>query len=88
MMYRWHDGWGWGGWALVALMMLVFWAGVAAVVFALWRGSRPRDDMRGHAVPESGRPSDAALRILDERFAKGEIDADEYTARRNLLQQR
>jgi uncharacterized membrane protein len=25
------------------------------------------------------------LRILDERFARGEIDADEYSRRRQLL---
>jgi uncharacterized membrane protein len=26
------------------------------------------------------------LRLLDERFARGEIEAEEYTARRELLE--
>jgi hypothetical protein len=30
----------------------------------------------------------AFLRILDERFARGEIDSDEYTRRRELLRSR
>lgn len=30
-------------------------------------------------------PASDALRILDERFARGEIDADEYRQRRDLL---
>ncbi|HEX6937300.1 MAG TPA: SHOCT domain-containing protein [Actinomycetes bacterium] len=28
------------------------------------------------------------LRLLDERFARGEIEAEEYTARRELLKSR
>jgi uncharacterized membrane protein len=30
-------------------------------------------------------PTSDALRILDERFARGEIDADDYKQRRDLL---
>jgi putative membrane protein len=30
-------------------------------------------------------PASDALRILDERFARGEIDADDYKQRRDLL---
>ncbi len=34
-----------------------------------------------------GRHGDDALRILDERLARGEIDMDEYRSRRSLLAQ-
>ena len=40
--------------------------------------------VRSIAVPPSA-PLDQALRILDERFARGEIDVDEYNHRRELL---
>lgn len=49
-----------------------------------------RDRNRHHAPtptnvgPAGGRGSDA-LRILDERLARGEIDAEDYKTRRELL---
>jgi uncharacterized membrane protein len=40
-------------------------------------------------LPAAGTSSeDDALRVLDTRFARGEIDAEEYTSRRDLLRQR
>jgi putative membrane protein len=82
MMYDdWHDGgWGPGAWIAMALMMLAFWALVVALVVYVFRSlTRTR--------PEAPRPLDQrdGMRILDERFARGEIDADEYTQRRDLL---
>ena len=35
-----------------------------------------------------GRPEDAPRRILDERFARGEVDRDEYGERFAALQRR
>lgn len=71
---HWGDmgGWGWGGWLAATAMMLIFWGGLAAVVLLALR--RPGD---GHtSEPE---------RILAERFARGEIDEDEYQRRRRAL---
>ncbi|WP_018772527.1 hypothetical protein [Arthrobacter sp. 131MFCol6.1] len=31
MMYGWNGGWGVWGWVLMALMMLIFWGGVASL---------------------------------------------------------
>lgn len=59
----WHDGMG-GNWWWMGVAMLVFWGSVAAVVISVLR--------RPSARPES------AKAILAERFARGEIDADEY----------
>jgi putative membrane protein len=62
----------------------VFWGLVAAVVvYAIRATSRGRE---GAGSPP--RRDDAALRILDERFARGDIDAEEYTQRRDLLRTR
>ena len=75
----WHDGWGPGAWLAMAFVMVVFWTIVVAAIIALVRTDR------GRGPGEIGRRTDDALRILDERFARGEIDADEYTKRRDLL---
>jgi putative membrane protein len=68
-MMDWYDGMGWGGWLIGCLMMLAFVAIILVVVVALVRGSRG-----GFGF---GRPT--AKDILDERFARGEIDIEEYT---------
>jgi putative membrane protein len=39
----------------------------------------------GFATYRTPSPTSDALRILDERFARGEIDADDYKQRRDLL---
>jgi putative membrane protein len=79
-MMRYHDGgWGPGAWIAIAFVMVVFWgAVVAAIVFAArsWH----------HQPTEPAtRTSNDAQRILEERFARGEIDADEFQRRRDML---
>ena len=73
-MMWWSDGLGWGGWIVMTLSMVAFWSLVVFGVIALFRGS-PED--RSVRPP---RERDAQ-QILDERFARGEIDRDEYEAR-------
>lgn len=74
----WNDGMGWSGWIVMALTAMAFWALVVVAVVALFRDSRP--DSR---QVQTG--SDDARRILDQRFARGEIDANEYQARQVML---
>ena len=81
----WGDGgWGWGAWVFMAIMMLIFFALVAAVLIALLR---PGGWSAG-AIPRRADGVEDALRLLDERFARGEVDADEYIKRRDLLRSR
>ncbi|MBO1334422.1 SHOCT domain-containing protein [Streptomyces sp. VRA16 Mangrove soil] len=72
-----HDGGGWG-WFAMSAGMLLFWLliGLAAVLAfrALSRTERTLPP-RG-AGPEQ---------LLDERFARGDIDEDEYRRRREVL---
>ena len=75
MMYG--NDMGWGGWVLMTVSVLAFWALVAAVVVALVRSGR--GDTRPHERPKE------ALELLDERFARGEIDETDYHRRRELL---
>jgi putative membrane protein len=67
------DGWGWGWMLLGALHMVAVWA---LVIGAVWLLFRSFGRARG-----SDRPN--ALEILDERYARGEIDRTEYEQRRS-----
>jgi len=75
-MPYWHYpatmGWA-GGIGMLVLMALVLAALVVLVVVLARRGPQP---------PAQG---DTARRILDERFARGEIDQEEYERRRDAL---
>lgn len=74
----WYDGHGWnGGWWIVGpLVMLAFWGLVAWVVITLVR--RPPAAPPGASGPEQ---------VLAERFARGEIDEDEYRRRLRVLRE-
>jgi putative membrane protein len=73
MWYGWSSG-GWGAWLLMTVMMLVFWGGlIALVAWAIHGFGRP------------SKPKNDAESVLEERFARGEIDADELESRRKVL---
>ena len=81
MMDGWnHGGWGSGQWIAMGLMMVVFWAAVVAVVIALFRRTGPQSDH-----PTGGSRQRDAEHILSERFARGEIDEEEFVRRRDAL---
>lgn len=73
----WNDGMGWSGWLIMSLTAIAFWVLVVLAVIALFRGTR--------SDPRQVRDDDDARRILDQRFARGEIEADEYHARQVVL---
>jgi putative membrane protein len=79
-MMDWYGGSvGWGGWLLMSLMMLAFWTLIVVAVVAVVRSLRRDSDRPGQ------RDAPDARQLLDERFARGEIDADEYGKRQELL---
>lgn len=74
----WHDmglsGWGMGlGW----LFMLLFWALVILGIVGLIKWLRSPDGAGSRPSP---------LDILKERYARGEIDRDEYERKKRDLQ--
>ena len=79
----WHQGWNWGWEHVVvgSLMMLLFWGGISLlIVLAVrWAGG----ESSRAPVPLTARKSPAD--ILRERFARGELDKDEFDARRHAL---
>lgn len=70
-MWYWH-GMGFWGW----LMMVVFWAVV--ILGIIWA-------VRSTTTP-GWQEEDRALRTLDERLARGEIDREDYEERRRVLE--
>ena len=83
MMWWNHNGWGFGDWLAMSLMMFAFWGLLVGLLVWLIRG------LRNEPTPSSDgqRPAtERAQEVLAERFARGEIDDDEFTHRRTLLQ--
>lgn len=77
-MMWWNDDMSWGGWTAMIVLMLAFWA---LVIFGLMTVFGQRDGGKQQTRPPSSDPQE----ILRERFARGEIDADDYHARQEVL---
>lgn len=76
-MMGWEDG-GWHGWGYGLPFMLLFWVllAVGIVLIVRWLvGARDSGGSR-------------ALEILEERYARGEIEKDEFEQRKRDLTQR
>jgi putative membrane protein len=73
MMYG-NNTWGWAGWILMSFGMVVFWA---LVITAIVLAVRWLIGQRGVAAPPVAGQS-RAEDLLAERFARGEIDDNEY----------
>ncbi|MGM0561234.1 MAG: SHOCT domain-containing protein [Pseudomonadota bacterium] len=78
--YGYHMMDGWGGWFMGPIMMLLVFGllilGVVLVLRALGIGD---------STHSKGNSQDRALEILKERFARGEIDEEEYQNRKKHL---
>ena len=75
-----HMGdWGWGIAGMI--MMAIFWIGALLVIVYVLRGLvHPNDANRSSRDPDS-----RAVSILQERYARGEIDREEFEERRRTL---
>ena len=78
--HMWDGGW----WMFLGpLWMIVFVAAIVAVVVLLVRWIGGSGHMTAHSQPPARTPID----ILRERFARGEIDKEEFEERRRVLDQ-
>ena len=76
---HWGWGWGWGAWLVMSLGMVAFWGLVIWLFLNVVRTiSRTSTDS---VSPPTGTPEG----ILAERFARGEIDEEDYRRRLNAL---
>lgn len=83
--HMWGDGW---PGMLFGPLMMVLWLVVvvgAVVLLVRWLGGGSAEGSRGrgHGQGGSGR---SPLDILKERYARGEIDDEEYARRRRVLE--
>jgi putative membrane protein len=76
MMWSYGD-WSWGGWLAMVLSMVLFWGLVGALVLVVARSL--------FLQRRSEQPQPSPEEILASRFARGEIDADEYHSRLEAL---
>lgn len=72
-MMGYGSGMGWGMWLLLIVSLIGFWTLIVVVIRTVSGG---RNAPAGPQNP---------LTLLDERLARGEIDIDEYTARRRVI---
>jgi putative membrane protein len=70
-----HGDWSWGAWLVMSASMIAIWTLVIWGIVTVARGSNTSTGER------DGDPE----RVLAERFAAGDIDADEYRQRLETL---
>jgi len=73
---EWHFGY---GGAVMTLLMLIFWVAIIALVVWAFRSATRSEQ---NTTPARPRPLD----ILETRYARGEIDDEEFERRRKVLE--
>jgi len=88
-MMWWWDGGHWGGWIGMILMVIVWVAVVVGIIYLIRYLARRTSDGGQQRPPEGQAPAGGApgakpeaLRILEERYARGEIDQEEFLRRK------
>jgi putative membrane protein len=70
------SGWGWDQMPYGGIMMILFWGAIILIVALVARGFAPGNGRLGRPTPSE---------IIEERYARGEIDQKEYEERRQVL---
>jgi putative membrane protein len=79
----WAMGWAWLFWILLIVGVVVL---VTLLVLVLVRGGPGSGRPDGPRTPPAGAATSRAREILEERYARGEINAEEFHERRRTLE--
>jgi putative membrane protein len=80
-----------GGGLLFVILLIVFLGAIAWLIISAIQHRHPHaygqwsDQSHPHGPPPTPGRDDDPMRILDRRFASGEIDEEEYQRRRKVL---
>jgi putative membrane protein len=81
-------GWSWEAWGGMALLMLLFWLLLIGAVVALLRIVRTEHSSAPATPPGGDGVAGTAESVLAERYARGEIEEEEFLRRRSILRGR
>jgi putative membrane protein len=86
--HMWSDGYGWPFWWGGPILMMLFWVLViGGIIFLITRGIHRQGAYGG--PPWTDRawsdPTHSALQILNERFARGDIQKEEFEEKKAAL---
>lgn len=84
MMGGYGAGWGMGWFGMIA--MLVFWVLVIVAMVYLIRWLAVSSKAGGREGRHWGTYEDSALEILKKRYARGDIDKEEFEEKRKVLE--
>ena len=75
------DGYsGYGGWMVFGgLTMILFWVILILAIAALWKY------VARSQIPPANRPEKSAVQMLEERYARGEINKEEFLEKKKDL---
>ena len=76
----------WVVWVLMIVAIVVFWGALAWIIVTLVRHRTSPASGTTPPNPWVPPPASDGLRILNERLAGGDIDEEEYTRRRALIE--
>jgi putative membrane protein len=87
MMRGWGDGWGGAGSAVMVVVMLAVVALIVVGIILLVRGTTRHDHVQPGPPhgPMPGPSSSSALQVLEERYARGDIQREEFLQRKQDL---
>ena len=87
MMWGGNNGWGGGGEALIVVVMLAILALIVVGIILLVRSLTSHNHVQPGPPqgPMPGSGSGSAMQVLEERYARGEIQREEFLQRKHDL---
>ena len=82
----WGQGFSWGWMFFGGFMMILFWGSIIALIVLAVRGLTGSGSGSSTANAAPANTSGSALRILKERYARGEVTKEEYEEMRRDLE--